>query len=178
MLTMKKSLLKKNWPLNSSLIAQVGFEPTIPWIQIRCDSQTTPLRNVGKDIYVPINERYYMKNKMKHRKIAEGGFEPPIFRAWTWRDRPSFSILQTGISRFGLKMTGSKPVVLPITPYPYEYFNFKADLHPTIINKIVYSATQLMSLSFGELPLTSYQSLKDQNLWHDQYMQRQPTIQI
>lgn len=58
------------------------------------------------------------------------------------------------------------------------YFNFKAGLPLTIINKIVYSATQPVSLSFGELPLTSYQSLKNQNLWHDQYMQRQPTVQI
>lgn len=31
----------------------------------------------------------------------------------------------TGISRVGLKMTGSKPVVLPITPYPFGYFCIK-----------------------------------------------------
>jgi hypothetical protein len=36
----------------------------------------------------------------------------------------------------------------------------QAGLPLTIINKIVYSATQPVSLSFGELPLTSYQSLK------------------
>ena len=71
----------------------------------------------------------------------------------------------TGITGFEpVKIRQSKCRALTTWRYPYEYFNFKADLHPTIINKIVYSATQPVSLSFGELPLTSYQSLKDQNL--------------
>jgi hypothetical protein len=47
----------------------------------RANLPTFPLCNIGKDINVPTNKGYYMKNKMKPRKIAEGGFEPPIFRA-------------------------------------------------------------------------------------------------
>lgn len=82
----------------------------------------------------------------------------------------------TGIPRLELGSRQSKCLVIPLHHIPMSILN-QARLPLTIIPKIVCSATQLISLSFEERPLTSYQSLKDQNLRHDQYMQRQPAFQ-